>query len=114
MCCLVQALWFTDLEKSEEQLLWGSDSSLLEIDGWGQCKHREQREPWLSPSSSQGTTVEQEEGKEKLLAINQQQSEKGKNMTIRPAAHCPLMGESKCQPNSALRGFGNLWIAFLP
>lgn len=108
MCCLVQTLCFTDLEKSGEQLLWDSDSSLLEIDGWRECKHREQQEPRLSPSSSQGTTVEQEEEKEKLLVINQQQREKGENMTIRPTAHCPLMDESKCQTNAALRRSGNL------
>lgn len=76
--------------------------------GQRECEDRGQREPQLPPSSSQSTTGEQEDGKEKLLAINQQQREKEGNMTISPPVHCPLKGDSKCQTNSALRRFGNL------
>lgn len=57
----------------------------------GNRSRGEQREPQRSPSSSQSTTVEQEEGGKELLAINQQQREKGGNMTISPAVYCPLM-----------------------
>lgn len=74
----------------------------------------EQREPQLSPSSARGTTVEQEEGKEELLAINQQQMEKGGSTTVSPAVHCPLMGESKCQTNCVKRIWQFVNCLFLP
>lgn len=105
----MQAVRFTDLGKSGEQLLGGSDSPSHFWNGWSKgMRGQGTKEAQLPPFSSQGTTGEQEEGKEKLLAINQQQREKEGNTTISPPVHRPLKGEGNCQTNSALGRFANL------
>lgn len=103
-------LWDLQIWGKVENSFWEVPILLLTFGTGGQreFEDRGQRETQLPPSSSQGTTGEQEEGKEKLLAINHQQREKEGNTTTSSPVHHPLKGEGKCRTISALQRLGNL------